>query len=82
MRWPYIEAKHRIHKPFPEEMATKKAAEFRWFFLEYKDYKLYLGIAGFSMDGEVEDEAKRLGIGLLKQDGDAVKAVDILLKVY
>ncbi|GAB6391839.1 MAG: hypothetical protein MdMp014T_1212 [Treponematales bacterium] len=77
-----IEAKHRIHVSFPEEMATKKAAEFRFFFPEYKGCKLYLGIAGFSMDGEVEDEAKRLGIGLLKQDGDAVKAVDIPLKAY
>ncbi|GAB6391866.1 MAG: hypothetical protein MdMp014T_1239 [Treponematales bacterium] len=77
-----IEAKHRVRKAFPEEMAVEKVAAFRSLFPEYKDYKLYLGIAGFSMDGEVEDEAKRLGIGLLKQDGDAVKAVDIPLKPY
>ncbi|GAB6391232.1 MAG: hypothetical protein MdMp014T_0605 [Treponematales bacterium] len=77
-----IEAKHRVRKAFPEEMAVEKVAAFRSLFPEYKDYKLYLGIAGFSMDGEVEDEAKRLGIGLLKQDGDAVKAVDIPLKAY
>ncbi|GAB6391944.1 MAG: hypothetical protein MdMp014T_1317 [Treponematales bacterium] len=77
-----IEAKHRVRKAFPEEMAVEKVAAFRLLFPEYKDYKLYLGIAGFSMDGEVEDEAKRLGIGLLKQDGDAVKAVDIPLKAY
>jgi hypothetical protein len=63
-------------------MAVEKVAAFRSLFPEYKDYKLYLGIAGFSMDGEVEDEAKRLGIGLLKQDGDAVKTVDIPLKAY
>ncbi|GAB6391867.1 MAG: hypothetical protein MdMp014T_1240 [Treponematales bacterium] len=31
-----IEAKHRVHVSFPEEMATKKAAEFRFFFPEYK----------------------------------------------
>ncbi|GAB6391580.1 MAG: hypothetical protein MdMp014T_0953 [Treponematales bacterium] len=77
-----IEAKHRVRKAFPEEMAVEKVAAFRSLFPEYKDYKLYLGIAGFSMDGEVEDEAKRLGIGLLKQDGDAVKTVDIPLKPY
>ncbi|GAB6392680.1 MAG: hypothetical protein MdMp014T_2053 [Treponematales bacterium] len=77
-----IEAKHRIHMTFPEEMVTKKAAEFRWFFHEYKDYKLYLGAAGFSVDRRAVDEARRLGVGLLKQDGDAVKTVDIPLKTY
>jgi hypothetical protein len=77
-----IEAKHRIHMTFPEEMVTKKAAEFRFFFPEYRDYKLYLGAAGFSVDKRAVDEARRLGVGLLKQDGDAVKAVDIPLKAY
>jgi hypothetical protein len=77
-----IEAKHRIHMSFPEEMATKKATEFRFFFPEYRDYKLYLGAAGFSVDKRAVDEARRLGVGLLKQDGDAVKTVDIPLKAY
>ncbi|GAB6391868.1 MAG: hypothetical protein MdMp014T_1241 [Treponematales bacterium] len=77
-----IEAKHRIHVSFPEEMATKKAAEFRFFFPEYKGCKLYLGAAGFSVDKRAVDEARRLGVGLLKQDGDAVKTVDISLKAY
>ncbi|GAB6391871.1 MAG: hypothetical protein MdMp014T_1244 [Treponematales bacterium] len=77
-----IEAKHRVHMSFPEEMATKKAAEFRFFFPEYKGCKLYLGAAGFSVDKRAVEEARRLGVGLLKQDGDAVKAVDISLKAY
>ncbi|GAB6392901.1 MAG: hypothetical protein MdMp014T_2274 [Treponematales bacterium] len=77
-----IEAKHRIYKTFPEEMVTEKAAEFRFFFPEYKDYKLYLGAAGFSVDKRAVNEARRLGVGLLKQDGDAVKTVDIPLKAY
>jgi hypothetical protein len=47
-----IEAKHRVRKAFPEEMAVEKVAAFRSLFPEYKDYKLYLGIAGFSMDGD------------------------------
>ncbi|GAB6391946.1 MAG: hypothetical protein MdMp014T_1319 [Treponematales bacterium] len=77
-----IEAKHRIHVSFPEEMATKKAAEFRFFFPEYKGCKLYLGAAGFSVDKRAVEEARRLGVGLLKQDGDAMRAVDIPLKAY
>jgi hypothetical protein len=77
-----IEAKYRIHMSFPEEMVTKKAAEFRWFFHEYKDCKLYLGAAGFSVDKKAVNEARRLGVELLKQDGDAVKIVGIPLKAY
>jgi len=63
-------------------MVTKKATKFRWFFPKYKDYKLYLGAAGFSVDKKAVDEARRLGVGLLKQDGDAVKIVGIPLKAY
>ncbi|GAB6392184.1 MAG: hypothetical protein MdMp014T_1557 [Treponematales bacterium] len=77
-----IETRHRIYMTFSEEMVTKRAAEFRFFFPEYKDYKLYLGAAGFSVDKRAVDEARRLGVGLLKQDGDAVKTVDIPLKAY
>jgi hypothetical protein len=77
-----IDAKHRIHQEQAEELATKKAKIFREFFPEYREYKLYLGLAGFSMEEAVEAEARAYGVGLLKQEGNAVKAVDIPLKAY
>lgn len=78
-----IEAKNRIHPHFVHEMVEKKALQFRKYFPEYGNYKLYLGIAGFSFDGSVVEEAKEYGIGILRQDGDAVVESDTEnLKVY
>jgi len=77
-----IDAKHRVHNTLPEVMATRKAAEFRSFFPEYNNHKLYLGVAGFSIDKAAIPQAEKYGVGILKQDGDAVKAVNIKLKEY
>jgi hypothetical protein len=77
-----VDAKHRIHREQVEELATKKVNIFREFFPEYKDYKVYLGLAGFSLEDDAEAAARTYGVGLLKQDGNAIKTVDIPLKVY
>jgi hypothetical protein len=77
-----IEVKHRIHPSLPEEMATRKAAQFRRFFPEYKNYTLYLGVAGLSMDDAVVEHARDFGVGVLKQDGDAIESFDVPLKAY
>jgi len=77
-----IEAKNRIHPDFVEEMATKKTAQFRKYFPEYKDYKLRLGIAGFSFDDCVIEKAKEYGVGIIRQVGDSIQIDDSELKVY
>ncbi|MDR0635947.1 MAG: hypothetical protein LBF87_02590, partial [Treponema sp.] len=77
-----IEVKHRIHPSLPQEMATRKVEQFRRFFPEYKNYTLYLGIAGLSMDGTVIENARNFGVGVLKQDGDTIESFDVPLKAY
>jgi HD-GYP domain-containing protein (c-di-GMP phosphodiesterase class II) len=77
-----IDAKHRVHREQVAELAKKKTQIFRTFFPEYKDYKLYLGLAGFSVGKGVESEARDYGVGLLKQNGDAIETVHIPLKAY
>jgi len=77
-----IEAKNRIHPKFIEELATEKVSQFRRYFPEYKNYKLYLGAAGFSFDGSVIEEAKKRGIGIILQVGDAIEIDDNDLKDY
>jgi len=77
-----IEAKNRIHPNFVETMANDKVSQFRKYFPEYKNYKLYLGIAGFSFDDSVAEEAKKYGIGIIRQVGDAVEIDDKNLKIY
>lgn len=77
-----IEAKHRIHHDFVEELATEKTAQFRKNFPEYKNYKLRLGIAGFSFSDKVIESAKKHGIGIIRQVGDSIEIDDNKLKVY
>ena len=77
-----IEVKNRIHPNFVETVANDKVSQFRKYFPEYKDYKLYLGIAGFSFDDSVIEEAKECGIGIIRQVGDAVEIDDKNLKAY
>jgi hypothetical protein len=62
-----IEAKNRIHPHFIAEIAEKKTVQFRRNFHEYKNYHLYLGVAGFSFDKTVEEEAKKYGVGIIRQ---------------
>jgi len=77
-----MEAKNRIHTEFVNELATKKLAQFRKFFPEYGNYHVYLGVAGFSFDKTVYAEAKKYGVGVVRQDGDSVQVDAGCLKVY
>jgi len=77
-----IEAKNRIHPDFIKEIAEKKVAQFRKYFPLYKNHALYLGVAGFSFDESVEQEAKKYGVGIIRQVGDAIEMDDKNLKVY
>jgi len=77
-----IEAKNRIHPAAVEDVAVRKVAQFRKYFPEYKDYKLRLGIAGFSFDNYVMEEARKYGVGIIRQVGDAIELDDKNLKVY
>jgi hypothetical protein len=77
-----IETKNRIHPNFIKEIAQEKTAQFRKYFSIYEKYKLYIGVAGFSFDDEVEQEAKEYGVGIIRQLGDSVEIDDENLKVY
>ncbi|MDR0643845.1 MAG: hypothetical protein LBG05_02865 [Treponema sp.] len=77
-----IEVKHRVHTSLLEEMVEKKRAQFRAFFPEYKDYLLYLGVAGLSLEETVVEEARKYGIGVVRQDGDVVEDYAVPLKAY
>jgi hypothetical protein len=51
-------------------------------FLEYKNHKIYLGLAGMSFDSKVEEEYKKEGIAMIKQVGDNVIIYDDNLKTF
>ena len=60
----------------------KKAETFRILFPQYKDFKIYLGLAGMSFEANLEEECIKEGIAVIKQVGDKVVINDTNLKVF
>ena len=76
-----IEVKYKAHtKDIPT--VIKKAETFRILFPEYKDFKIYLGLASMSFYPELEQECINQGIAVIKQVGDAIVINDAHLKVF
>jgi len=78
-----IEVKNRIHPNFVTELAEERVKKFRSAYPKYDNYKIYLGIAGFSYDEKAMERAKEYGVGILKQTGgDSVEVEADCLKAY
>jgi len=76
-----IEVKYKAHvNDIP--MVLKKAKTFRILFPNYKDFKIYLGLASMSFYPELEEECINKGIAVMKQIGDTVVINDKHLKVF
>jgi hypothetical protein len=68
-----IEVKYKVQKSHIDSMLEKKSKNFRILFPDYHDYKLYIGIAGLSIDTETEQYAIENGLVVLKQKGDIMQ---------
>jgi len=77
-----IEVKNRIHPDFVKKLAEERIDKFRKYFPMYKGYDVYLGIAGFSFDEAVLEEAKKYGVGIIKQVGDGIEVNAKDLRAY
>jgi len=77
-----IETKHRIHPKFVKELAEERLPKFRELWPEYSKHKAYLGIAGFSFNQKVLEEAEKYGICVLRQVGDSIEIKTNKLRVY
>ena len=76
-----IEVKYKAHKnDIPAVL--KKAETYRILFPNYKDFKIYLGLASMSFYPELEQECINEGIAVIKQMGDNVVINDKHLKVF
>jgi hypothetical protein len=76
-----VEVKYRARKDHVE-LLLKKVAKFRIQFPEYANHKVFLGIGAMSFEEGVEIDAKKYGIGIMRQNGDAVEIDDANLKAY
>jgi hypothetical protein len=78
-----IEVKHRFRLSDLHVLLDRKLPNFYTLYPEYSDGKtIYLGIAGFSFDDGVVEEAISRGIGILSKDGKHVRFDDAHLKAY
>jgi hypothetical protein len=76
-----IEVKYKAHEEdIPKVL--KKADTYRLLFPNYKDFKIYLGLASMSFYPELEQECINEGIAIIKQVGDTVVINDAHLKVF
>jgi hypothetical protein len=76
-----VEVKFTVReKDIPKTL--KKAETFKILFPEYKDFKIYLGLASLNFCKEMEEECIRKGIAVIKQVGEMVIIQDEHLKVF
>jgi len=77
-----IEAKYKANLEDVKEMVEKKVPNFRILYPKYAECKLYLGIGSLVLKDRVIQEAKKLGIGLMMQRGDAIEYKTDWVRVY
>ena len=76
-----IEIKFKAHEnDIPKIL--RKAETFRINFPDYKNHKIYLGLATMAFYPELEQECRNEGIAIIKQVGDTVVINDEHLKVF
>jgi len=77
-----VEIKYTARKGYPAIMVNQKVPNFRTLFPDYVGYKIYLGLGALSISEEVAEEAKKLGIGLLRQVGETVEYETKWVRAY
>ncbi|MDX2196837.1 MAG: hypothetical protein NW207_10495 [Cytophagales bacterium] len=77
-----IEVKHKVHPSDLHTLTTQKVQNFRLLFPDFKDYKIYVGIAGMSVPEAVAKQAHQKGIAVLRQKGEVTHIQDSNLKAY
>jgi len=76
-----IEVKYKAHKNDVTQV-LKKSDTFKILCPDYKDFKIYLGLASMVFYPELEQECIEQGIAIIKQVGDTVVICDEHLKVF
>jgi cobalamin biosynthesis protein CobT len=76
-----VEVKFKARKKDVEKV-MRKAETFRVNFPEYKNHKIYLGLATMVSEPEIEQDCINQGIAVIKQVGDNVVINDENLKIF
>ena len=76
-----VEVKYRARKEDVQKIVNR-LPRFRSLYPEYKDHRVYLGLAAMSFDRGVEKESAKEGVAIVKQVGEIVVINDERLKAY
>ena len=76
-----VEAKYKVQKEHITKLLNTPD-NFRKLFPMYKDYKIILGVGGMSFDDEVQEEATKNGIGIIKILGDKIEFNTEIINIY
>ncbi len=71
-----VEVKHKLHKNDVRKFAEEAIPNFRQLFPTYEDHRIYGGMAGFSVPGEVRELAEGYGLVVLTQSGKEMRQVN------
>ncbi|GMO62882.1 MAG: hypothetical protein Ta2A_09770 [Treponemataceae bacterium] len=77
-----IEAKYKAHENDLTKLVTSKVQNFRTLFPHYANYKIYLGLASMAFYDELIEQAKELGVGILKQHGKTIEFSTETVRAY
>ena len=72
-----IEVKYNFRLDHVRDFYTRRLKKFRTLFSEYKDYKIYGGVAALSYEKDVIEEAQKYGFYVLTQNNDKLKIENI-----
>jgi len=76
-----IEVKFKAHINDLQKV-LQKAQTFKILFPNYKDFKIYIGLASMTFYDDLEQACKDNGIAIIKQVGDNVVVYDEHLKIF
>jgi hypothetical protein len=77
-----IDVKHKVKKDHISKLLDDKVENFRILFPDYKNYKLYIAIAGFAFEHKTVDYAIENGIVVLKQKGEVMEIESKSMKSF
>lgn len=71
-----VEVKHKVHPNDVRELMEKTIPAFRKSYPQYKDHKIYGGLAGLSFPTDARLDAEKQGLFVLAQNGRSVKVAN------
>jgi Holliday junction resolvase-like predicted endonuclease len=70
-----VEVKYKLHIRDIERFLDRKLPNFIKLFPEYKDFRIHLAFASFSIEDELKQSAREKGITLLQRRGDVFETI-------